>query len=643
MATQGLVALLVSLLARPGFGAPSFALTQMTLAAAGPRVAVLVVPMDLRSSQQQGSIEAAAEAALEKAGRFNVVPVQDAFSPVEAKKRGDMVALAREKLASGKKALDDLDNVKATADFKEALEFLQQADLSREFPAMIDAWTMKAAGHATGGETAPAKKDIEAVVSLTPRAEFSPTYFSPDFLKFADAQKKQAANAKGQLLVKTEPAGARVWVDGQFRGVSPITLDGLSAGKHFVTAVAGGYALMQSQVGPGETELELTPSELAADWKKAILDIKRAPEADSRDTAAQTVAMAAKVDQVLLVIAKKSTAGEQLEFITARIDATDGHNYAYGTGVLNAGDPDALGTFFDGLAATDAKRDGRNPVHHYPGAGGPDGKKIATYGLLGGGALLVITAIVLGSVALGFHDSFLKVSQPQVFRSNSLRTQGRTTALAADILYGVGGAAIIGGGVLFALDFFGNKAPAKPISSSTNDTQKSAAPAKTEETTPVEQQEVKETKTEPAPAVEEKPKEPVKEEKPAEEPPPKKLSKKEQAALERKEREEAARQKREDEKRAKEEEKRRQEEEREAAKKKKEEEKEAARQKKEDEKRAKEDEARAAEQKKADEAAAKKKAEEDAKAAEEAAAKKKEEDKKKEKRLEDDHDDLRNY
>ena len=122
-----------------------------------------------------------------------------------------------------KKAIDDLDNVKATESFTAAVEGLQQGgDLSRDFPALLDAWTMKAAGHATGGENLPAKKDMEAVIGLNAKVEFSPTYFPPDLIKFAEATRKIATNAKGELLVRTEPAGARVWVDGTFRGISPV-------------------------------------------------------------------------------------------------------------------------------------------------------------------------------------------------------------------------------------------------------------------------------------------------------------------------------------------------------------------------------------------------------------------------------------
>ena len=99
------------------------------------RVLTLVVCAE-HDEPTEGAIEAAAEAALTKAGRFTVVPVQDAFNPTNAVKRAELMATAREKLSSGKKAIDDLDNVKATADFRDALDFLQRADLSREFPAM---------------------------------------------------------------------------------------------------------------------------------------------------------------------------------------------------------------------------------------------------------------------------------------------------------------------------------------------------------------------------------------------------------------------------------------------------------------------------------------------------------------------------
>jgi serine/threonine protein kinase len=48
----------------------------------------------------------------------------------------------------------------------------------------------------------------------------------------------KAASASGQLLVRTEPAGAQISVDDVLRGPSPVTVDDLSAGEHVVTVTS---------------------------------------------------------------------------------------------------------------------------------------------------------------------------------------------------------------------------------------------------------------------------------------------------------------------------------------------------------------------------------------------------------------------
>jgi PEGA domain-containing protein len=51
---------------------------------------------------------------------------------------------------------------------------------------------------------------------------------------YIDLQTQPAAEV-GHLLVTTEPAGARVWVDGQARGVTPVSLADLAPGRHEVS------------------------------------------------------------------------------------------------------------------------------------------------------------------------------------------------------------------------------------------------------------------------------------------------------------------------------------------------------------------------------------------------------------------------
>lgn len=47
------------------------------------------------------------------------------------------------------------------------------------------------------------------------------------------------AAGTGSLHVATDPAGARVWIDGELRGIAPVTVPNLKVGDHVVTVRAG--------------------------------------------------------------------------------------------------------------------------------------------------------------------------------------------------------------------------------------------------------------------------------------------------------------------------------------------------------------------------------------------------------------------
>ncbi len=662
LALQCFIAVLVVALVRPPLAqaSPPELLTALSLGASGPRIAVVVINQDLRASQQQGALEGAAEAALERATRFSVISVHDAFNPSAARKQDAKLEEARELMKAGRQQLDDLDNVKATESFTQALDALKETDLSRNFPALIDAWAMKAAGHATGGENLAAKKDIESVVALSPKAEFSPTFFPPDLIKFAEAQRKFATNAKGELLVRTEPPGARVWVDGTYRGVSPVTVAGLTGAKHFIAASEGGTALGQSQSGPGEEVLTLAPAEIGPGWKKATSDIKKDPEGSTRDSAAQALGKAAQLDQVLLVISKKSLAGEQLDLIGIRLEVKDGHNASYRTATVNPGDPEKLAAFFDGLTGKDAKRDGRDPVHHFKGGTGSPIKTVVGFSLLGLGAVSLINGIVFGILANDRANVFRLTPQTKSFDSGNFKRDGQAFAAVADISYliallsaGTGGVLLLTNGMSLGGDDSpsAGRAKAGPEDLKRRELDRKAAEdrrAAEERTKDDERRREEEKKREEdrkkegsnkaaddkRRAEEEEARKKEEEEarkKEEEETSNKKLTKKEQQALEKKKKEEEKKARQEEERQAAEEKKRQADEEKKGSGK-----LTRKQQKEEDERLRKEEE----EKKAAEEARLK--ADADAKKKKEDEERKKKEDADKKKKTED-HDDLRNY
>ena len=61
----------------------------------------------------------------------------------------------------------------------------------------------------------------------------------------------------GTLEVRSEPAGAEAYLDGGFRGITPLTLDGVRAGLHVVRAEKTGHdpATASALVSAGEREV----------------------------------------------------------------------------------------------------------------------------------------------------------------------------------------------------------------------------------------------------------------------------------------------------------------------------------------------------------------------------------------------------
>jgi hypothetical protein len=65
--------------------------------------------------------------------------------------------------------------------------------------------------------------------------------------QFVELPAVAPAPTDGQLQVRSEPAGARVLIDGQYRGVAPLTVEGLSPGAHAIK-VEDGTASVTQQV-----------------------------------------------------------------------------------------------------------------------------------------------------------------------------------------------------------------------------------------------------------------------------------------------------------------------------------------------------------------------------------------------------------
>ncbi|MFP2913669.1 PEGA domain-containing protein, partial [Pyxidicoccus sp. 3LFB2] len=208
-------------------------------------------------------------------------------------------------MKEGQRAYDELDTQQALQQFDKAVRASEAGDLSQRFGDLSRARVMKAASQVANGENTAAQLEIRSVLAVDPTAQFSPNFFPPDEMAFVEKERKAVLAApKVSLTVRTEPVPAQVFVDGQFRGVSPVTLTDLSPADHYVTVLAPGYSLAQRRAREGETSLTLAPLASQKVLQTLTETVARKPESQERDRALRELGTLAGVSQVLALLVR---------------------------------------------------------------------------------------------------------------------------------------------------------------------------------------------------------------------------------------------------------------------------------------------------------------------------------------------------
>jgi hypothetical protein len=82
-----------------------------------------------------------------------------------------------------------------------------------------------------------------------------------------------ATETSGSLAVITDPHGAEIFIDGDFKGVSPVTITGLSTGTHTVLLTLKEYANTTSNVSISAGQTQKYSAELKKVYKPSTIDL----------------------------------------------------------------------------------------------------------------------------------------------------------------------------------------------------------------------------------------------------------------------------------------------------------------------------------------------------------------------------------
>jgi hypothetical protein len=429
-------------------------------AASGQAVTVVAIALDAGARSEAVRLANLAEQAVTRSGRLELVRLADALDTAGRQEREARDSEAAAAMKEGQRAYDELDTQQALQQFDKAVRAYEASDLSLRFGELSHARVMRAASQVANGESTAAQLEIRLLLAVNPRAQFSPNFFPPDEMAFVEKERKAVlAASRAPLTVRTEPVPAEVFVDGQFRGVSPVTLTDLPPADHYVTVVAPGYALAQRRAREGDTSLTLKPLPAQSGLQRATEAVARKPEGEERDRALRELGTLAGVPQVLALLVRGGAGALPLEVTALRLDVADGHNLAYALGTVPRGEGMAAGSeaLLTGLVAADAPRQGGKPVTHF--AATSTTRRTAGYVLMATGVAMVAGGIYFGLEASSKEDEFKRAPQNSP-RAQDIKDTGKTYALVADVGI-IAGLVSAGLGGYFAFLDGGAKAPAR--------------------------------------------------------------------------------------------------------------------------------------------------------------------------------------
>ncbi|WP_224369401.1 PEGA domain-containing protein [Hyalangium versicolor] len=244
-------------------------LPAVALAAPPPtarRISALLIPMDQGAEGSTVKLETFMNEALEQFSGFTVKKPEELFGmPADDEaqaslKRGSK-GLEESLAAYEAKEYDDAER-KLRATLKE----LQGAvGAMRSCTELCEATALYAAVLSQRGDTEEARLNLIDLMALNPTFELNTKRYNKDFIALrAQVATSRTSVLRGSATVKSKPAGARVYVDGEFQGYTPVTVGPMQVGKHLLRLDRPGFQQSGQllEVTPDDVEVnaELKPT-----------------------------------------------------------------------------------------------------------------------------------------------------------------------------------------------------------------------------------------------------------------------------------------------------------------------------------------------------------------------------------------------
>jgi len=175
--------------------------------------------------------------------RIQVLDLTSKLQAAPTGKNKQFMEKARKSMIAAKKALREMEyeeGVRQANKARRAFEKMggQLSPLKRYKESIL----LLAVGNAMQGNKKAAQKAFLDLLLLDRHLKLNKTAYEGFVLEiFIEVKKRLGSQPLGSLAIKTTPSGGNLYLDGKLKGVTPDSMDGLTAGNHLVMVKMPGY------------------------------------------------------------------------------------------------------------------------------------------------------------------------------------------------------------------------------------------------------------------------------------------------------------------------------------------------------------------------------------------------------------------
>lgn len=180
---------------------------------------------------------------LSKDERYEVVDLNKSLGNQDRDRALKAFQSAEEMVQKGHDAYDQLDLDAAVEFLSNTLKQYERfAAYVNDFRKVSEALMLLGATHILRGEEKLGNRRLEQALNVFPQMEPDPRIFNPAMRgQFQETVSRMSTRPPGTLSVTSNPSYAEVYVDGKFAGVTPLAVERVSEGRHYVRLEKDGY------------------------------------------------------------------------------------------------------------------------------------------------------------------------------------------------------------------------------------------------------------------------------------------------------------------------------------------------------------------------------------------------------------------